>query len=57
MENQAKKQAEYQRKYEQNHVLKRDSFNLETEADLLELANSMDFSQWVKEQLREKLHK
>ncbi len=57
MEDKATKQAEYQRKYEQKRVLKRVSFNLETEADLLELANSMDFSQWVKEQLREKLRK
>ncbi|MDO4434580.1 MAG: hypothetical protein Q4B82_08390 [Alysiella sp.] len=53
----AKKQAEYQRKYEEKRVFKKVSFNVEKEADLLEIAKSIDFSQWVKDQLREKFKK
>lgn len=56
-EDKAKKQAEYQRKYEEKRVFKKVSFNVEKEADLLELSKSMDFSQWVKEKLREELVK
>ena len=53
----AKKQAEYQRKYETKRVIKRVSFNMENEADLLEIANNLDFSQWVKQVMKEKFQK
>lgn len=53
----AKKQAEYQRKYEEKRVFKKVSFNTEKEADLLEIAKNIDFSQWVKEMMREKFQK
>lgn len=49
----AQKQAQYQRKYETKRMIKRVSFNQETEADLLAIANKIDFSQWVKEKMRE----
>lgn len=53
----AKKQAEYQRKYEEKRVFKKVSFNTEKEADLLEIAKNIDFSQWVKEQIRKEFLK
>lgn len=53
----AKKQAEYQRKYETKRVVKRVSFNMENEAELLEIANNLDFSQWVKQVMKEKFKK
>ena len=52
MDNKAEKQAGYQRKYEEKRVFKKVSFNIEKEADLLEIAKNIDFSQWVKEQIR-----
>jgi hypothetical protein len=40
-------------KYEQKRTVKRVSFNVASEPDLLELANTLpDFSGWVKAQLR-----
>ncbi len=51
------KLAEYRKKAEANRMTKRVSFNRETEKDILEIANNLDFSQWVKEKLREKLKK
>ncbi|WP_118817629.1 hypothetical protein [Neisseria lactamica] len=56
-EEKAKRQAEYQRKYENKRVVKKVSFNLENEEDLLEIANNLDFSQWVKQAMREKFKK
>lgn len=37
--------------YEQKRDTKRVSFNKEKEAKLLEFANSVDFSNWVKEKI------
>lgn len=37
--------------YEQKRETKRVSFNKEKEAELLEFANSIDFSNWVKQQI------
>lgn len=51
------KLAEYRRRAESKRTTKKVSFNLETEKDILEIANNLDFSQWVKEKLREKLKK
>ena len=56
-EEKAKRQAEDQRKYENKRVVKKVSFNLENEGDLLEIANNLDFSQWVKQAMREKFKK
>ncbi|WP_118848190.1 hypothetical protein [Neisseria lactamica] len=56
-EEKAKRQAEYQRKYENKRVVKKVSFNLENDGDLLEIANNLDFSQWVKQAMREKFKK
>ncbi len=41
--------------YESKRVLKHVSFNTEKEADLLEVANKLDFSKWVKEKLKHEL--
>lgn len=38
--------------YENKRQIKKTSFNTETEADLLEFANSVDFSNWVKQQIK-----
>ena len=38
--------------YEQKRETKRVSFNIEKEAKLLEFANSVDFSNWVKEKIK-----
>ena len=46
------KLAEYRKKAEANRMTKRVSFNRETEKDILEIANNLDFSQWVKDQIR-----
>ncbi|MFC3875343.1 hypothetical protein [Neisseria musculi] len=51
------KLAETRKKYEKKRMLKHVSFNTETEHDLLEFANKIDFSQWVKEIIRERLKK
>lgn len=39
------------KKYEDKRVIKRVSFNTTTESDLLEFADSIDFSTWVKQQI------
>lgn len=39
-------------KYESTRRTKRVSFNIEKEAELLEFANSVDFSNWVKEKIK-----
>ena len=38
--------------YEQKRDTKRVSFNTKKEAELLEFANSVDFSNWVKEKIK-----
>ena len=43
------------KQYEAKRILKHVSFNTEKEADLLEMANSFDFSKWVKEKLKHEL--
>lgn len=40
-------------KYESKRVIKPISFNTETEKELLEFANSVDFSNWVKQKIKE----
>ena len=50
----AKKKAN--KKYESKRVIKPISFNTETEKELLEFANSVDFSNWVKQKIKEALN-
>lgn len=45
------------KKHEAKREIKRASFNKETEAELLEFANSVDFSGWVKGKIKEELKK
>lgn len=47
------KLAEYRKRAEAKRVIKKVSFNRETERDILEIANNLDFSKWVKEKIRE----
>ena len=47
----AKKKANV--RYESKRQVKKVSFNAETEKDLLEFANSIDFSSWVKQKIRD----
>ena len=42
-----------QERYENKRQVKRVSFNIETEKELLEFANSVDFSGWVKQKINE----
>ena len=51
------KQAEYQKRYAKKRVLKHVSFNLETDKELLDEVKKLDFSQWVKEKLLERIKK
>lgn len=53
----AAKAAEYRKKYEQQRVMKGVSFHKEKEADLLRFIENVDFSQLVKEMLRERMRK
>lgn len=46
---------EYRKRAELKRTTKKVSFNLETEKDILDLANQLDFSQWVKQKLRQEL--
>lgn len=39
--------------YEKKRDVKRVSFNIEKEKELLEFANSVDFSNWVKQKIKE----
>lgn len=43
--------------YEKKRQVKNISFNTETEKELLEFANAIDFGSWVKEQIRKKIEK
>lgn len=42
-----------QERYENKRQVKRVSFNIETEKELLQFANSVDFSNWVKQKISE----
>ncbi|MCH7391805.1 hypothetical protein [Acinetobacter dispersus] len=42
-------------KHESKRQIKKVSFNTETEKELLEFANSIDFSTWVKEKIKDQL--
>ncbi len=42
-----------QERYENKRQVKRVSFNIETEKELLEFANSVDFSNWAKQKISE----
>lgn len=42
-----------QGRYENKRQVKRVSFNIETEKELLQFANSVDFSNWVKQKISE----
>ena len=55
----AKKAAAYRKKYEQKRLVKHVSFNLEKEKELVEFVQNEaeDFSNWVKEVIKEKIHK
>lgn len=44
-----------QAKYETKRQIKKVSFNAETEKELLEFANSVDFSNWVKQKIKESM--
>lgn len=46
-----------QKKYEAKRVLKHVSFNTEQEADLLAFVQSVEFSRWVKDKIRQELEK
>ena len=52
-----KKLAENRKRYEAKRGIKKASFNSETEKEMLEFANSVDFSQWVKARIQEWLKK
>lgn len=45
------------KKYEKKRVPKIVSFNVEKEKGLLDFANSVDFSTWVKEKIKEELNR
>lgn len=51
------KLAEYRKRAAAKRTIKNVSFNNETEKDLLEFANKIDFSLWVKEKIREEMQK
>lgn len=51
------KLAEYRKRAAAKRTIKNVSFNHETEKDLLEYANKVDFSQWVKDKIREAVKK
>lgn len=42
-------------KYEEKRKIKKVSFNAETEKELLDFANSVDFSNWVKQKIKESM--
>ena len=44
------------KEYEKKRDAKRVSFNVEKEKELLEFANSVDFSNWVKQKIKEALN-
>lgn len=44
-----------QQKYETKRFVKRVSFNLENERDILEFSKKLDFSNWVKKKLRHEM--
>ena len=51
------KLAEYRKRAAAKRTIQNVSFNNQTEKDLLDYANKVDFSQWVKEKIREETQK
>ena len=51
------KLAEYRKRAAAKRTIKNVSFNNESEKKLLEFANKVDFSQWVKDKIREVVNK
>lgn len=45
----------HKKTYEQKRETKRVSFNKEKESELLEFANSVDFSNWVKDKIKREI--
>lgn len=45
--------ADRKKKYEDKRIKMTVSFNADTDADLIELAKSKNFSEWVKQKLKE----
>lgn len=56
-EEKAKRQAEYQRKYDKKRLVKTVSFHLEKEKELVDFVQTeiSDFSNWVKAAIKEKM--
>lgn len=52
-----KKLIEYRKRAEMKRTIKNISFNNKTDKDLLTFAQSVDFSQWVKDKIRDELNK
>ena len=44
-------------KYDEKRQIKKVSFNPDTEKNLLDFANSVNFSEWVKQKIKEELNK
>ncbi|MDK4527262.1 hypothetical protein QG034_10465 [Kingella kingae] len=51
------KRVEYRKRYEAKRVIKKVSFNSETEKDLLDISQKIDFSQWVKDKMKKEFKK
>lgn len=49
------KQAEYQKRYEEKRVVKKVSFNLDKDKEILEFVENKDFSNTVKELLKKEI--
>lgn len=49
------KQAEYQKKYEEKRVVKKVSFNLDKDKEILKFVENKDFSNTVKELLKKEM--
>ena len=45
------------RKYVDKRQIKKVSFNTENEKEILEFANSVNFSEWVKQKIKESMSK
>ena len=51
----SKSQKKAHKSYEKKRIMKPISFNTETEKELLEFANSVDFSNWVKQKIKDEV--
>ena len=51
----SKSQKKAHKNYEKKRIMKPISFNTETEKELLEFANSVDFSNWVKQKIKDEV--